>query len=345
MVDVAQEADVSLGTVSNVFNQPERVSPATRQRVQDAIDRLGYVRSESARMLRGRPSRIMAVVVHDLANPFCIALVHGAEQAARRAGLGIMVCNSAGDPAEEARYVALLSEHQIRGALITPADPSGRSIAALQGRGIPLVVVDDCKARSDLCSVAFDDVRGGEMAAHHLLQAGHRSIAFVSGPGYLPQVQSRLQGVLKAVAQARLPASVISEVDGDALTVDAGQDAGARLLGMNELPTGIFCANDLLAVGVLQALFEAGIRVPEDVSLIGYDDIDHAAAAAVPLTSVRRPARLMGATATSLLIAKTSSASSTQHRHQQITLRPELAVRRSTTLHRRQSRATSAATA
>lgn len=330
MVDVAREANVSLGTVSNVFNQPERVSPTTRRRVQDAIDRLGYVRIESARMLRGRPSRILAVLVHDLANPFCIALVHGAEAAARRAGLGVMVCNSAGDPDEEARYVALLSEHQIRGVLITPADTAGRSLNALDDRGIPLVVVDDCKTGRGQCSVAIDDILGGELAATHLLKAGHRSILFIGGPNHLPQVQSRFQGVLKALAQARMPISMLSELACDELTVAAGRDAGARVLGLRDRPTAILCANDLLAVGVLQTLFESGVRVPDDISLVGYDDIDHAAAAIVPLTSVRRPARLMGATAASLLIAKATVHPADTHHHQQITLRPELAVRKST---------------
>lgn len=330
MVDVAREANVSLGTVSNVFNQPERVSPTTRRRVQDAIDRLGYVRIESARMLRGRPSRILAVLVHDLANPFCIALVHGAEAAARRAGLGVMVCNSAGDPDEEARYVALLSEHQIRGVLITPADTAGRSLNALDDRGIPLVVVDDCKTGRGQCSVAIDDILGGELAATHLLKAGHRSILFIGGPNHLPQVQSRFQGVLKALAQARMPISMLSELACDELTVAAGRDAGARVLGLRDRPTAILCANDLLAVGVLQTLFESGVRVPDDISLVGYDDIDHAAAAIVPLTSVRRPARLMRATAASLLIAKTTVHPADTHHHQQITLRPELAVRKST---------------
>ncbi|MFH8485039.1 LacI family DNA-binding transcriptional regulator [Streptomyces longisporoflavus] len=329
MIDVAREAGVSLGTVSNVYNQPDRVSPATRLRVQSAIDRLGYVRSETARVLRGRPSRIMAIVVHDLANPFCIALVQGAEQAARRAGLGIMVCNSAGDPAEETRYVSLLIEHRIRGALIAPTDASGQSITAMRRSEMPLVVVDDSKPGRDACSVAVDDVLGGELATAHLLAAGHRSILFVAGPARLPQIQARSRGALRALARARLPASTVTQLDCEGMTVAAGRDAGARILGMRTLPTAVFCANDLLATGVLQRLFEAGIRIPEDIALVGYDDIEHAAAAAVPLTSVRRPARLMGAQAANLLIDKTSSASPVEHTHRQVVLRPELVARRS----------------
>ncbi|MEU6841730.1 LacI family DNA-binding transcriptional regulator [Streptomyces sp. NPDC046716] len=329
MVDVAREAGVSLGTVSNVYNQPEKVSPDTRLRVQAAIDRLGYVRSETARVLRGRPSRIMAVVVHDLANPFCIALVQGAEQAARRAGLGVMVCNSAGDPAEELRYASLLIEHRIRGALIAPTDSTGQTVRAMRHSQIPLVVVDDCKPGRDVCSVAVDDVLGGELATTHLLAAGHRSIVFVGGPPHLPQVRARSQGTLRALAQARLPASTVTELSCEEMTVAAGRDAGARVLGMPNRPTGIFCANDLLATGVLQALFEAGVHVPDDIALVGYDDIEHAAAAAVPLTSVRRPARFMGTRAANLLIDKTSSASPAVHTHQQVILRPELVVRRS----------------
>ncbi|MFI0240469.1 LacI family DNA-binding transcriptional regulator [Streptomyces sp. NPDC016845] len=329
MVDVAREAGVSLGTVSNVYNQPEKVSPDTRRRVQAAIDRLGYVRSETARVLRGRPSRIMAVIVHDLANPFCVALVQGAEQAARRAGLGIMVCNSAGDPAEETRYASLLIEHRIRGALLAPTESSGRTVRAMKRGQIPLVVFDDLAPGGDVCSVAVDDVLGGELATAHLLAAGHRSIAFVGGPPHLPQVQARSRGTLRALARARLPASTVTELDCEEMTTAAGRDAGARILGLPTRPTGVFCANDLLATGVLQALFEAGVHVPDDIALVGYDDIEHAAAAAVPLTSVRRPARFMGTRAATLLIDKTSSASPADHTHQQLVLRPELVVRRS----------------
>ncbi|WP_432104173.1 LacI family DNA-binding transcriptional regulator [Streptomyces sp. bgisy091] len=329
MVDVAREAGVSVGTVSNVYNQPELVTPKTRRRVQAAIDRLGYDRGETAHMLHGRPSRLMAFIVHDLANPFCIDLVQGAEQAARRAGLGIIVCNSDGSPGEETRYASLLNEHRIRGVLLAPAGSSARSIAAMWHHQIPLVVVDDCKSGGDACSVAVDDVLGGELAIAHLLASGHRNIAFVSGPTNLPQMQARSQGTLKALATAKLPTSTVTELTCEGMTASAGRDAGARILGMHPRPTGVFCANDLLATGVLQTLSAAGIDVPRDIALVGYDDIEHAADTAVPLTSVRRPARFMGTRAANLLIEKTSSASSAAHAHQHVVLHPELVVRRS----------------
>ncbi|MFF3663809.1 LacI family DNA-binding transcriptional regulator [Streptomyces olivochromogenes] len=327
--DVAKEAGVSLGTVSNVLNRPGIVAPSTRARVEAAIDRLDFVPSESARQLRGRHSRLMAVLVLDLANPFFVALAQGAEQAAREADLGVMVCDSAQSPAEEARYLALFGEQRVRGALLTPADETGRTVAALRRQGLPFVLVDQGAGQADVCSVSVDDVAGGHLAMRHLIETGHRSIAYVSGPGRLQQIKDRRAGALKAMSEAGLPATALYEVPCDQLTVAAGRDAGSRLLGLAQRPTAVFCANDLLALGILQALYEAGLRVPDDMALVGYDDIEFAASAAVPLTSVRQPAGSMGEQAARLLIAETAP-QSTLHRHEHVVLRPELVVRRST---------------
>ncbi|MFI6878917.1 LacI family DNA-binding transcriptional regulator [Streptomyces sp. NPDC050400] len=324
--DVARVAGVSVGTVSNVLNQPHRVSEATRHHVRQVIARLGYVRSEYARQLRAGHSRIMALLVLDMGNPFFVDIARGAERAARDAGLGVMVCNSAQNPAEEAEYLSLFAEQRVRGALITPADPSGATLRDFRRHGIPYVVVDRVAGDEEGCSVAVDDVSGGALAIRHLLTGGHRSLAFVSGPPHLRQVQDRREGALKALAEAGLPATLLRELPTERLDVAAGRDAGARLLGLADRPTAVFCANDLLALGVLQALYTAGIRVPEDMSIVGYDDIEFAAAATVPLTSVRQPALTLGTIAADLLLQETGERASA-HRHQHVVLRPELVVR------------------
>ena len=162
--DVAKQAGVSVGTVSNVLNRPEAVAEATRQRVLAVIDRLGYVRSESARQLRAGRSRIMALLVLDMGNPFFVEMARGAEQAARAAGLGVMVCNSAGSSANEADYLAMFAEQQVRGVLVTPVDGSGRSLEALRRRGIPFVYADRAVPAGEACSVSVDDVTGGRLA-------------------------------------------------------------------------------------------------------------------------------------------------------------------------------------
>ncbi|MFE2944641.1 LacI family DNA-binding transcriptional regulator [Streptomyces sp. NPDC059255] len=327
--DVAGAAGVSVGTVSNVINRPESVTEETRRRVLSAIDRLGYVRSESARQLRAGRSRILAVLVLDMANPFFVDVATGAERSARAAGLGVMLCNSAESPAEEATYLTLFSEQQVRGVLVTPADLTGRNLDAFRRHRIPFVLVDRIVPSADGCSVSVDDVSGGALAVRHLLRAGHRDIAYVSGPMRLAQCRNRREGALLAFAEAGLPPGALRQVEAARLDVAAGRDAGARLLGMDPRPGAVFCANDLLALGVLQTLYHAGVRVPEDIALVGYDDIEFAAAAAVPLTSVRQPAVQLGADAADLLIEETGDAAAT-HLHRRIVLQPELVVRAST---------------
>ncbi|WP_033221905.1 LacI family DNA-binding transcriptional regulator [Kitasatospora phosalacinea] len=322
--DVARLAGVSVGTVSNVINRPEVVGEETRARVQAAIEQLGYVRSESARQLRSGSSRIIGLLVLDLGNPFFVSVARGAEQAARAEGLGVMVCNSAQRLADEADYLALFTEQRVRGVLLTPADAAGSGASTLRRNGVPFVLVDRLAPGIDACSVSVDDVKGGALATAHLLATGHRRIAFAGGRHRLQQVADRRAGALAALDGTD---AELLDLEVDGLDVAAGRDAGARLLGVLPRPTAVFCANDLLALGVLQAVFAAGLRVPEDLAIVGYDDIEFAAAAAVPLTSVRQPAEAMGRTAAELLAEETGGGA---HRHRQVVFEPELVVRRST---------------
>ncbi|WP_433892459.1 LacI family DNA-binding transcriptional regulator [Streptomyces sp. CA-111067] len=324
--EVARQAGVSVGTVSNVINRPETVSEETRARVQSVISRLRYVRSESARQLRAGASRIMALLVLDMGNPFFVAVAGGAERAARQAGLVVMVCNSAQSVSEEIDYLSLFAEHRVRGVLVTPADPTGRSLDVLRGQHIPFVLVDRVAGDDNGCSVSVDDVVGGRLAAQHLIAAGHRAIVYIGGPSELPQVRDRRAGALSALAAAGLPPEALTDVSAERLDVAAGRDAGARLLGLSPRPTAVFCANDLLALGVLQSLFAAGISVPQDMAIVGYDDIEFAAAAAVPLTSVRQPAAAMGRLAAEMLMSETGTEADA-HEHRQVVLQPELVVR------------------
>lgn len=326
--DVAREAGVSLGTVSNVLNRPEIVSEGTRSRVLDVIDSLGYIRAEGARQLHGWPSRVIAVMVLDIANPFFTALASGVEQAAREADLGVMVCTGAHDPAEAARHLSLITSHQVRGAVLASGEGVGRTVAAFRRNAVPFVVADQYAPQPAACSVGIDDVTGGRAAVRHLIEQGHRSLAYVSGPDRLPQVRDRRRGAFAAIGESGLPSTALRELPCDVLTVTAGKDAGHRILGLPVRPTAVFCANDLLALGVLQALYEAGRTVPDDIAVVGYDDIEFAASAVVPLTSVRRPASAMGRQAGRLLIEET--AHGTGHTHHHVVLQPELVVRRST---------------
>jgi LacI family transcriptional regulator len=327
--DVARHAGVSVGTVSNVINRPELVSADIRAKVAAVIDELGYVRSESARQLRAGSSRMMGLLVLDMANPFFVDVARGAERAARAAGLGVTLCNSGQDPTEEALYLSLFAEQRVRGVLITSADADGSNIAAFRRHRIPAVLVDRVSPAEESCSVSVDDVMGGGLAVRHLLRAGHREIVYISGPFALAQCRDRLAGARAAVAEAGLPESALTVLEVEQMTVTSGRDAGSRLLGLAHRPTAVFCVNDLVALGVLQAMFTAGVRVPEDMSIVGYDDIEFAAGAAVPLTSVRQPAFRMGQNAAQLLIEETGDGRA-DHRHQRVVFQPELVVRGST---------------
>ncbi|MCP2164009.1 LacI family DNA-binding transcriptional regulator [Goodfellowiella coeruleoviolacea] len=333
--DVARRAGVSIGTVSNVVNRPHLVSEATRTRVLSVIQELGYVRDESARQLRAGRSRIMALLVLDLGNPFFVDVARGAEQAAHGAGLSVITCNSGQRVDTEAAYLAMLAEQRVRGVLLSTVDTEGEGLDRFRRSGIPHVFVDRKVPGDQACSVSVDDVAGGELAMRHLVEAGHTRIAFVNGPTVLTQCRDRQAGVDAALASAPPPQRHLSVLDATGLDVASGRDAGARLLGMSPRPTAVFCANDLLALGVLQAMVTAGVRVPEEMAIVGYDDIEFAGAAAVPLTSVRQPAVRLGRTAAELLIAETeSTGEERQHEHRTVVFTPELVVRDSTRVRR-----------
>ncbi|MFJ3673302.1 LacI family DNA-binding transcriptional regulator [Streptomyces sp. NPDC090106] len=327
MKEVARLAGVSLGTVSNVLNQPEIVATDTRARVLEVIRSLGYVRVEGARQLRGWASRMMAVMVLDLSNPFFTALASGVEQAAREADLGVLVCTGGHRAAETERHLSLITSHRIRGAVLASGEDIEHTVTEFGRKAVPFVLADHHTSHPQACSVGIDDVSGGQSAVRHLLEQGHRHIAYVAGPDSLRQVQDRRQGALSALRQAGIPSTALTALPCTDMTVGAGKDAGHRLLGLSTRPTAVFCANDLLALGLLQALYEAGLRVPDDLAVVGYDDIEFAASAVVPLTSVRRPAADMGSHCGRMLITDTTPGLAHEHSH--LMLRPELVVRRS----------------
>lgn len=327
--DVAAAAGVSLGTVSNVLNRPERVSEATRLRVRTAMAELGFVRNESARQLRAGSSRTLAYVMLDAGNPFFTDVATGIEEAAEEQGLTVMLCNSAQRSSREQAHVELLEQQRVQGVLVTPVDPDAPFLDQLAARGTPVVIVDRTRTSGDFCSVAVDDVLGGRLAVEHLLDRGHERVAFVGGPESIGQVRERLRGAREAWAEAGRPEQDLVVLSTREMVVAEGREAGGRLSGLpaRRRPTAAFCANDLLALGLLQHAIGAGLRVPEDLAIVGYDDIDFAAAAAVPLTSVRQPRQLLGRTAAALVLAE---AGETDHRHQQVLFQPELVARAST---------------
>jgi LacI family transcriptional regulator len=325
--DVAARAGVSLGTVSNVLNRPERVSPGTRRRVEQAMVELGFVRNEAARHLRSGRSRTLAYVMLDAANPFFTDVAAGIEETAEASSFSLYMCNSGNRSDREAGYLAHLVEQRVQGILVTPIDPEAEHLAAVARQGTPVVIVDRTTRNDALCSVAVDDVLGGTLAVEHLLDRGHERLAYVGGPESIGQVRDRLQGAREAAMVADVPEPTVMATA--ATTVREGRLAGERLLGLSrgKRPTAAFCANDLLALGLLQHVVGRGLRVPADLAIVGYDDIYFAGAAAVPLTSVRQPRHELGRRAAELVL---DEAENGEHQHQQIELLPELVARTST---------------
>lgn len=325
--DVARRAGVSLGTVSNVLNRPDQVAPQTLARVRQAIAETGYVRNDSARQLREGRSRTLAMVVLDMANPFFSDVARGAEEEAARRGAMLVLCNSGDNIQRERRHLESIAEQRMRGVLITPVSGDGGDVLKnLIAQGVPAVLVDRVSGYPDLCSVSVDDVLGGRLAARHLVDLGHTRIGFVGGPMSITQVADRHRGaaeIIDGVQGARLEV-----IPTTALSFEAGRVAVDALFDRRTRPTALICANDLLAVGALQAITMRGKAVPGDLAVIGYDDIDFAAAAAVPLSSIRQPREELGRTAARLLLDEADDPES--HSHQHVVFVPELIARQST---------------
>ncbi|HEU4466755.1 MAG TPA: LacI family DNA-binding transcriptional regulator [Agromyces sp.] len=327
--DVAQHAGVSVGTVSNVLNRPGEVSAESIRRVHEAIEALGYVRNDAARKLRAGVSTTVGFVVLDGQNPFFGDVVRGAEDEASGQGIAILYGNTDEDPKRERMYLDLFEEQQVRGVLISPYGDINPRLERLRSRGIPAVLVDRFSGDGRFSSVSVDSVNGGRMAVEHLIATGRRRIAFVGGPFDIRQVNDRLAGA-RAAAENAAEHVDLEVVATDALTVADGAAAGARIIARPraDWPDAIFAANDLLALGLLQALIVDGrMLVPDEIALIGFDDNAFAAAAAVPLSSMRQPSRMIGRTALRILLEETADPELIPR---QTVFQPELIVRAST---------------
>ncbi|RNE56779.1 LacI family DNA-binding transcriptional regulator [Cryobacterium tepidiphilum] len=327
--EVAASAGVSVGTVSNVMNRPDKVAPQTVERVLAAIEALGFVRNDAARQLRAGRSRSIGLVVLDAGNPFFTDLARGAERRAAEQGFSVLIGNSDEDANREAAYLDLFEEQRVYGVLITPLGDATARLERLRERGTPTVLVDREAGNARFSSVAVDDHVGGRLAADHLVSLGRRRLAFVGGPLAIRQVADRLAGAREAVAGHA--DATVEVFETESLSVDQGRAAGERILARPaaERPDAVFAANDLLAMGLLQALLGTGsVRVPDDIALVGYDDIAFASAGVVPLTSVRQPSERIGYTAMDLLLREAAGGAGFEH--ERVLFTPEIALREST---------------
>ncbi len=328
--DVAQSAGVSLGTVSNAINRPEILAPTTLKRVQKAISELGFVPNASARTLRAGRTRVLGLVVPDISNPFFTDISKGANDAALAAGYVVILCNTDESSEKEDQYLAVLSSQNVQGILITPARDTQKSLKSITERGIAISLVDRESEGAEVCSVAVNDAIGGSLALNHLWEQGHRDILLLTGAANIPQVAQRDSGIRAAIAAKKKedrPTLHILRVA--QMSAAAASEALESHLKENGLDcTAIICGNDLLALGAIRSLRNHGYETPRDVSIVGYDDIDFAASATVPLTSIAQPKYQLGFAAAELVIDECNNPKT--HVHQRIEFQPQLIIRNST---------------
>lgn len=325
--DVARLAGVSAGTVSNVLNRPSYVAPETRARVENAIKELGFVPHPGARRYRAGRARTIGLAMADLDEPVFVSVALGAEARAREFGVGVVICNSGGDPAREDHNLDLLVQQRVQGIVISAVDEKSSRLQAVRNRGVPTVFVDRVRLGGDATWVQVDDLLGGKLAAEYLLSRGHRKIAFHGDPKVSLKVQARLKGAQTAVQSSGVPAESIEVLKLPPWTLESGHEAAALIAQRepSDRPTAVFCSNDRSALGLVHALIRAGLRVPEDVAVVGYDDVSWAQASVVPLTTIRQPLPAVGASAVDILLRGFESPTQAPQEH--VVLRPELVVR------------------
>ncbi|NUL43829.1 LacI family DNA-binding transcriptional regulator [Cellulosimicrobium funkei] len=325
--DVAARAGVSPATVSNALNHPDKVSAKTQERVRRAIEELGYVRNDAARQLRQQQNLAVGMIVLDIGNPFFADVTHGAESTLAALQRPLLLGNSGQNAERELTQLRIFEEQRVGGILIAPVGDVLERLSQVRERGIAVVIVDRESGADQFSSVSSDDLLGGRLAVQHLVDLGRRRISVIGGPRMIRQVAHRYQGA-QAAAAGVLGASV-NLWDTGAMDSQAGREATRAVLDLPsaERPDAIFATNDLVALGALQELTRAGVRVPDDIALIGYDDIQFAALATIPISSIRQPAREMGVRAAELLVASIENPDS---RVEHPVFTPSLVARQST---------------
>jgi LacI family repressor for deo operon, udp, cdd, tsx, nupC, and nupG len=303
--DVAKLADVSTATVSRALAKPEQVSPQARARVLDAIAKTGYVPNPAARSLRSQKTGMVLVVLPDLANTFFSKILRGIEETLFEAGYGMIIGDLDGSPEKEAHFAAFTAAGRVDGAILLNGHLFGQS---RDGKGqaarinIPLVALCEAIPEADIPQIEIDNRAAASRMTQHLASLGHRSIAYVSGPSDNVLERERFLGYRDGLQEAGLAFDSSLVIPGD-FTIESGIAAGQAIVARSQRPTAVFCISDEMAIGLMRTLISAGLRVPQDISVAGFDDIEFAAVAEPSLTTIHQPRRELGQAAASVLIA------------------------------------------
>jgi LacI family repressor for deo operon, udp, cdd, tsx, nupC, and nupG len=301
--DVARLAGVSTATVSRCLHTPDLLTPATRDRVLTAVRTTGYTLNTAAQSLRQRRANTVLVVVPDIGNTFYSEVLVGIDRVASAAAMTMLIGDTRLTQAREESLVRYLLNGRADGALLlTGPRPAWAGLPRVNAAGVrPVVILSEADATSDMVSVTIDNHAAARAAVAHLIALGHRRIAHLTGPAGTILMQQRLQGYRQALADAGLPPDPDLELPGD-YSLTSGHAALDRIRRMADTPTALFCANDESALGFISAAHLGGVRVPQDISVVGFDDIHFAQSGIPALTTIRQPRADMGAIAMGLLL-------------------------------------------
>lgn len=327
--DVARLAGVSVATVSAVINGTKVVSPRRAQKVREAAEALDYQTDQNARSLRTGKSKVVGIVIPDLANPFYTEVIAAADEAASRARYSFFLCNSYDDPTQEQRHLDMLFSHRVAAVLIASCD-SFAAYDRLMRRRFPLVFFDRIPEGFHGSSVETDNHLAAYLATRHLIEQGHRSIAILVGNIERSTHARRLEGFRKAMQESGLP--VHDEYCGlSGLTVQAAFQFSLELFQSPRVPTAVFCTSNNLLLGCFRALERAGLRCPDDVSIVGFDDFPWNETFRPAITTVAQPTTAIGSKGIEMLLERIAASSEGREMaDQRIVLQPELRVRNST---------------
>lgn len=303
--DVAVLAGVSNSTVSRVLNNHPYVTEETKAKVGKAMSELNYRPSRVAQQLRTRESQILGFIVSDISNPFFSSVARGIEDVAHAKGYSVLLCNSDEDSDREKQYVDVLLAERIAGAIVVPACETSGIYKTFSEVGVPILALDRVLREANVDTVLVDNVKGAYQATTHLLRLGHRRIGLISGPLRVTTGRERQEGYKKAMSAHGLicEGELIKETD---FTTDGGYQATLELLEMEDPPTAIFAANNLMTLGALSAIHEQSLQVPHDVAVVGFDDTPWASSLHPPLTVVAQPTYELGRTAADVLLKRIS---------------------------------------
>lgn len=326
MRDVAARVGVSVQTVSAVINEKPGITLETRERVLNAISELNYRTFSVARSLRTRQTYTVALVVPDIANPSFSTIASAAENVAHSSGYSLVNYNTHADPEREANYIRTISERWVDGVLFISALDQMSSHDSLKEAGIPCVAIDRIPQSYSGPSVTLDNVKAGRMAAEHLISLGHNHISHISGPLHLRLARERKYGFMSTMEEHGLPIGPM--VSSEGWSCEEGYTAFNELLSLQPLPTAVFAASDRISIGAMLAANQAGLRIPEDISFIGLDDIEVAAFHIPPLTTVRQSFIELATLGMKLLL---SLLNNEKPENTRVVLEPKLIIRNSTT--------------